>query len=303
MTTVNSKRIAVTGASGFVGSHIALTLKEAGADVLGVVRNPDKGAFLSDKGVELIRADLKDPNSLIAAFSNCDVVVSNAALATRGRATWREFYNANVKGTENVFEAIAAAKVPRAIQISTIGVYRMGMSGTIDEQTPLRQGFVCDPSLLTTNWRYAATKSLGEQAAWEIARDKGIQLTSLRPGPIYGSRDHKMTSTLLRKLDRSFLVVPKIKLPMVHAGDVSNAVLSSLNNEKSVGKAYNIIGETVDLAELFTLLKQLTSSRCRLFQIPITLGRNFDDTLAIDELGLVYRSLQDGWVEAIGDLS
>ena len=106
MTTLNKQRVAVTGATGFLGSHIARALREHGATVRAVIRTPSKGAFLEAKGVELFKADLGDPEGLTRAFSGCDAVISNAALAIRGRANWEAYYQANVRGTENVFKAI-----------------------------------------------------------------------------------------------------------------------------------------------------------------------------------------------------
>jgi dihydroflavonol-4-reductase len=300
MTTLNKQRVAVTGATGFLGSHIARALCEHGATVRAVIRTPSKGAFLEAKGVELFKADLGDPEGLTRAFSGCDAVISNAALAIRGRANWEAYYQANVRGTENVFKAIAAASVPRAIQISTVGVYRLGSRGAINEDTPLRQGFEFDLSLFTTNWRYAATKSRGEQAARLIAQDNGIALTTLRPGPIYGSRDHKMTQTFARQLARRFLLVPSVRLPMVHAGDVALAAVRALERPQSVGRAYNLTGPSVGLPEVFELIRDLTQSSCRLYSFPLGLGRDFDNERAMTELGLRYRSLRDGWSEALG---
>jgi nucleoside-diphosphate-sugar epimerase len=300
MTSLNEQRIAVTGATGFLGSHIALALCERGATVRAVVRTPSKGAFLEERGVEIRRADLSDQASLTEAFSGCDAVISNAALAIRGRACWEAYYQANVVGTENVFKAIAEAKVPRAVQVSTVGVYRMRSRGPIDETSPLRMGFELDASLFTTNWRYAATKSRGEQAARAIAAEAGIALTTLRPGPIYGSRDHKMTRTFARQLERRCLIVPDVRLPMIHAGDVALAIACAVERPESAGRAYNVTGPSVSLPEVFRLIRELTHSSCRLYTLPLGLGRDFDDSRAITELGLNYRSLREGWSEALG---
>ena len=120
MTLLKPQRIAVTGATGFLGSHIAQALCAHGATVRAVVRTPSKGAFLEAMGVELVKADLADSEGLKAAFTGCDAVISNAALAIRGRANWEAYYQANVQGTANVFEAIAAAGVPRAVQILSL---------------------------------------------------------------------------------------------------------------------------------------------------------------------------------------
>ena len=98
--------IAVTGATGFLGSHIALQLLERGAKVRGVVRSPEKGQWLKDRGVEFAKADLMDAQALQDAFRGVDAVISNAALFTVQKATWEDFYKPNKLGTENVYNAI-----------------------------------------------------------------------------------------------------------------------------------------------------------------------------------------------------
>jgi nucleoside-diphosphate-sugar epimerase len=299
MNSITGKRIALTGATGFLGSHIALALQARGALVRGVVRTPSKGAWLEEQGIELVKGDLTNPTSLKEAFQGCQAVISNAALAVRKRASWDDFFEANVLGSNNVFEALSEAGVPRAIQISSVGVYKMGANGPITESTPLRNGFEWDLSLFTTNWRYAATKSQGEQQAWEIAADRGVAMTSLRPGPIYGSRDHKMTQTFSKQLDRRLLIVPNIRLPMIHAGDVALATIAALERPQSVGNAYNLTGPSVSLKEVFTLLRELKQSNCRVCSVPLSLGRDFDNSAAIRDLDIVFRSLREGWSEAL----
>ena len=108
---VGGATIAVTGATGFLGSHIALDLLERGANVVGVVRNPDKAAWLAERGMQLRKADLLDRSSLQAAFKDVDAIVSNAALFTMQRTRYRDFLGPNKEGTLNVFQAAAAAGV------------------------------------------------------------------------------------------------------------------------------------------------------------------------------------------------
>ena len=176
---LDNATIAVTGATGFLGSHLAIGLTQAGARVRAVVRRPERGEWLMDGyGIEVVHGDLTDPASLVRAFDGVDAVVSNAALAGRGKH-YDSYYEANVHGTANVVNAVAEAGVSRMVQISTVGVYRTRLLGPNDEDTPMLSGNERALSSLFTDWRYANTKSLAEQKAWSLCKQLGIQLLSL----------------------------------------------------------------------------------------------------------------------------
>src|SRR5262249_17400019 len=91
-------RIAVTGATGFLGRYIVDVLLGRGAHVIGVVRNPDRVPELAARGVELRKADLAEPDRLAAGFAGANAVVSNAALFSLGNQRWDEHERANVVG-------------------------------------------------------------------------------------------------------------------------------------------------------------------------------------------------------------
>ncbi|MEZ5508060.1 MAG: NAD(P)-dependent oxidoreductase [Gammaproteobacteria bacterium] len=111
---LQGKTVAVTGASGMIGVYICRSLLKAGAKVVGVVRNPEKAAFLAQEGVEFRRADLADVAAL-AAITGCDAVVANAAMyvVQKSMHAWAEHEKANLDGTRNVYEAAHQAGVKR----------------------------------------------------------------------------------------------------------------------------------------------------------------------------------------------
>jgi len=127
---LTGKKIAVTGATGFLGRYIVDVLLARGAHVVGVVRNPDRVPALAERGVELRKADLGQRDRLTKGFDGADALVSNAALFSVGKmfalgnGVWEEHHRTNIEGTRNVFEAAVAAGVKRLVHVSTRCVRR-----------------------------------------------------------------------------------------------------------------------------------------------------------------------------------
>ena len=299
MRSLEGKTIAVTGATGFLGTHICRALLATGATVVGVVRSPEKGALLQSEGVAFRKADLADVSALTAAFSGCDAVVANAALAVKGGAPYSAFRSANIGGVQRTFTAVEHAGVRRVLHISSVGVYQVRAGKKMAEDTPLRTRFRVDPSLLTTNWRYTLTKALGEQVAWQRAAAIGCGLTVFRPGPVYGSGDVKLLPKLMRQAERASVWVPNVGLPLVHAGDIALGVVAALSHDHALGQAYNFGGVTHALPDVIRTLSVAMNTSCRIRTVPLGLGVRFDDTKAARDLGLNHRPLLDGFREAL----
>ncbi|MCO4743979.1 MAG: SDR family NAD(P)-dependent oxidoreductase [Proteobacteria bacterium] len=292
--------LAVTGATGFLGSHIAIELAKAGARVIGVVRTPSRGQWLTDAhGVEFIAADLTDPASLTKAFAGVDAVISNAALAGRGKH-YDDYYRANVTGTENVLNATAAADVSRMVAVSTVGIYQTQLRGPNNEDTPMIEGQSRAISQMFTDWRYSATKAEAERRAWQLAEAHDIGLTTIRPGPIYGERDDKLTTRYARAMNRRIVFAPTLKLPHVHAGDVAIAIRSALERPHSVGRAYNIVGDNYSPHRVARTWRGLAGRGPVIVPLPVPLAARFDDSRARRELDFKPRSLADGLRGCVG---
>ncbi|MDP2317347.1 MAG: NAD(P)-dependent oxidoreductase [Pseudomonadota bacterium] len=295
-------RVAVTGATGFVGGHIASALRTAGVDVRGVVRRPDAGGWLVDAGVTFARADLADVAGLADAFAGADAVVANAALGSY-QGGLEDFVRTNVAGTENTLRAAAAAGVRRVVYISTVALYdtvlRRPMTEDHPRYGPHRRRFSW--THLGTDWRYCVSKQAAEERAWALAAELGLSLTALRPGPIYGSRDPKWTARLLRTVARPVAFAPTVGIPAVHAGDVASAVVAALDAPAAVGRAYNIAGPPTPLADILAVLARLRGG-ARLLRVPVPVWVAYDTGAARTDLGFTARPLEEGLAEAVSGL-
>lgn len=302
-------QVAITGVSGFLGSHLAQVLKERGERTIGVARRPERASWLVCDEIVLRRADLAEPSALAAAFRGADAVIANAALAP-GWAKYddRAFIDANIAGTENTLRAAAQAGVRRVVLVSTVAVYRTRAFRPMTEDHPQvdpgRPRF--ELSQITTDARYARTKAAAERMAWKLAEELDLELTTVRPGPIYGPRDHKVTARYGRWLDRPLTLAPTAKVPHVHVRDVAQAIVAALCTPAAIGRAYNLGGRAVSPYRILRTWRAIRGGGGLVLPVPTPLAVRFDNALATRDLGFAPRAIDDGlrdcvaWYEARG---
>ncbi len=304
---LGGERVAVTGASGFVGSHLALALAQAGAEVTGVVRSPGRARWLTERGVALQQADLADAPALERAFQGATAVVANAALGSN-QGSLEELVRVNTTGVRHTLMAAARAGITRVVYISSVAVYKNRPGVWLKEDAEQVDTHVTSPwrrrwvvSDLTTDWRYSLSKARAEQLAFSEAERLGIELTSLRPGPVYGSRDPKLTARLRRRLRLPLVVVPSVGVPLVHAGDVALAAVSALTRPHTAREAYHLAAPPVPLSEVYRTLVRVAGGGPRVVTLPVPLWVGFDTHKAERELGFAPRSLEEGLREALSE--
>jgi len=285
--------IAITGASGFLGSHLVDAFVDAGHAVRAVVRDPAR----LHRPVPSAVATLEDGDALAAAFRGVRAVVANAALGS-----WQGDLDAmlavNLAGLERTLRAAAAVGVRRVILVSTVAVHRIRLSRPISEDSALygdRRRRV-NASDLTTDWRYALSKSRGEARAWALADELGLGLTALRPAPVYGPRDGKLTPRLRRRALARFALAPSVRVPFVHARDVADSAVAALDRPVSHGRAYILAGPPVSYAAVLGHIRSEAGHSGLLLPLPLPLGVRFDTTAARRDLGFSPRDWREGWI-------
>ena len=263
-------KVAITGSTGFLGSHILESL--ADLDPVGVARRP--------RDARTRKADLSDPDSLRRAFEGMDVVVANAALSPgRSEVTEAALLEANLTGTRNTLDAAVAAGVRRVVLVSTVAVYQPRWGITFTEDSPLRdpEDRRWDFSALTTNPAYARSKAAGEALAWTY--EDRLELVAVRPGPIWGPRDHKLTLRYARWARSRLPLAPGLKLPHATGPDVAAAIARCVT-EPVAGHRFNIGGHHISPAQILALW----TGRRRL-AIPLPSPVRIDDRKAQQMLG------------------
>ena len=229
-------KILVTGATGFVGSHLSQALLNQGRQVRMLGRNFDHVRKLAALGAQPIVADLRDRNAVIAACNGVDAVYHVGALS----AAWgsrKEFYAVNVSGTEAVVAACLQHRVRRLIHISSPSVIFDGRDHhQITESVPYPRRF---------SSVYAETKKLGEDVVNQ-AREAGLDTVIIRPKAIFGPGDRTLLPRLiamarsnsLRQIgDGNNLV------DLTYVDNVVHALLLALDAPQAVGHTYFVTND------------------------------------------------------------
>lgn len=189
-------RVAVTGATGFTGGHLARALRARGHAVRALVRDKQRAAALGADGIELVLGDLRTPASLASVFANIDVVYHIAALYREAGLPDAAYREVNTTAAGAIVEAAARAGAKRVVHCSTVGVHGDVEHPPANEDAPLRPGDV-----------YQVTKVEGERVAREAAARTGIELVIARPSGIYGPGDRRLLKLFRGVAHRRFLVL------------------------------------------------------------------------------------------------
>jgi dihydroflavonol-4-reductase len=177
----------VTGATGFVGSHVARALAAQGADLRLLVRTNSNTKNIDDLKVDRVIGDLRDAPSLEKGIAGCDVVFHVAADYRLWVRDPEEMYRANVEGTRAILEASHRNKVRRVVYTSSVATMGFTSNGQpADEDSPVSLDNMIGP--------YKRSKFQAEQVAIEAAR-AGQDVVIVNPSTPVGERDIKPTPT------------------------------------------------------------------------------------------------------------
>jgi dihydroflavonol-4-reductase len=252
----------VTGASGFLGWHVARVLTERGHRVRALCRPASQ---LRELDVERVDGDLRDPDSLRRAVEGCELVFHVAADYRLWSKHPGDLYSSNVDGTRNVLDAAARAKVERVVYTSTVGCIGMPAGRNGDEQTPV--------SIDAMAGHYKQSKWLAEQVALEKAA-AGLPVVIVNPTAPVGDHDWKPTPT--GKIIVDFL---RDKLPafvdtglnLVDARDTAIGHLLAAEKGRP-GERYILGCENLTLEQILGRLSALSGKPAPTIKIPYALA-------------------------------
>ncbi len=249
----------VTGATGFVGWHVARKLLERGDRIRVLVRDPSRLKEL--EGVEPVQGDLRDEESLGRAVEGCGVVYHIAADYRLWTRDPDEMYRSNVDGTRHLLDAARRSGVERVVYTSTVGCIGIPKDGIGDEQEPV--------SIEDMQGPYKRSKFLAEQVALEFAAD-GFPVVIVNPTAPVGDHDFKPTPTGKMLVDFVRGAMPAFLdtgLNVVDVDDVADGHLAACERGR-VGERYILGAENLTLEGIFGMLAQAVGRPAPKIQIP-----------------------------------
>lgn len=248
----------VTGATGFIGWHVAKRLLERGHRVRALVRPSSK---LRDIDIQAVQGDLRDRDSLERAVAGCGSVFHVAADYRLWAKDPGELYRSNVDGTRNLLDAARNAGVERVVYTSTVGCIGMPAGRLGDEDITV--------TLEDMTGAYKRSKFQAEQTALEFAR-AGLPVVIVNPTAPVGDHDFKPTPTgkiIVDFLRGAMPAFVDTGLNLVDVGDTAEGHILACERGRS-GERYILGSDNLTLEQIFERLEAISGIKAPRWRIP-----------------------------------
>jgi nucleoside-diphosphate-sugar epimerase len=223
----------ITGATGFVGSHVAMACAPRGMNLRTIARATSDTKLLDELGVKVFRGDITEPAVVAAAMDSVDIVVHCAAKV----GDWGpvdEYRKVNVEGLRNLLDAAKGQSLERFVDVSTLGVYAARHHHGTDETVPPPEHHMDG---------YTQSKVEAEQLALRYEREFGVPVVVLRPGFVYGPRDRTVMPRLIESLRNGqfrYLGGGERAMNTIFVDNLVDAIGLAIQSQQAVGQIYNL---------------------------------------------------------------
>ncbi len=224
--------ILITGGNGFLGRYLILALQERGDSVRVLALPTEDTTWLEERNVAVFRGDIVNPESLKAPMRGVEGVFHLAAMIGMWRSM-QDYYAVNVTGTEYVCRAALEAGVCRFVHISSAMVYDMAKGRAVTEDDPLEP--LDEP--------YSLTKAQADLLVQHLIREEHLPAVIIRPGTLLGPSDRLNFGRMADRVrDRKGIIIGSGSnaIPFVYVTDMVQGLLLALDDDKALGKVYNI---------------------------------------------------------------
>jgi farnesol dehydrogenase len=293
---MNTTTIFVTGATGFIGTKLVNELVRQGHTVHALTRATSNREGLDHEHIKLVQGDIMNLDSLIAGMKGCTHVFHLAAYAKNWAPDTKIFYEHNVLGMRNVFEAAKQIGVERVVWTSTIVTFGPTAPNVIGDENMPRN----TPKYYT---EYEETKAIAEQEALKRAAE-GFPVVIVNPTRVYGPgklTEGNSVSLMIDQYDRG-----KIPILLNRGVNIGNYVLVDdlvrghiLAMEKGrIGERYIVGGENASLKHFYELVDEVSGKKHFQINLPPKVGLTYGNIqkFAANTFG-IYPQITTGWVE------
>jgi len=321
-------KIFITGATGFIGTHLVERLSETDHDLYCFARETSQIQGLQATGARIIIGDINDKESLVKGMQGCDWVVHLASSFEFWVPDKRVYIEANVDGVRNVMESALETGIQKVVHISTAAVYG-NASWPITEES---QFGTYRPSL------YAQTKFEGDMIAWRMYEENGLPLVIIYPSAVLGANDPKAAGRYLKNFALGRMpaqVLVNTYFAFVHLKDVCEAIKRALEKDDNIGEKYLVSACNMTWGEINQMICEIAGTRLPFLRLSATMtmagaylltgianlikrsplldlsvdqvrlmkqGYQLDGSKAEMELGLVYTPIREAVAEAVASL-
>lgn len=259
-----SKRIFITGGTGFIGQKLVHNLADEGNEVVALIRSKSKTQDLAHENVSFVEGDLFSTDALNKGMEGCDEVYHLAAFAS----VWAKentFEKVNINGTLNILDAAKAQGVSKTLVTSTAGVIGPAIDGPVNEDTPRKVDFFTP---------YESSKYESELKIREYVND-GQNVVIVNPTRVYGpgplNVSNSVTKLVKQYIEGKWKFMPGDGMSTgnyVYVDDVINGHKLAMKNGKA-GERYLLGGEDATYHELFDTIADIGGQKHKLYKMPL----------------------------------
>jgi 2-alkyl-3-oxoalkanoate reductase len=258
--------VLVTGASGFIGTHLLRRLSDMEMPVRALVRpNSVNAGRLIDAPVEVFQADLADAEAISKACEGIETIIHAGAAMEN---SWASNQRATIQGTKNVLDGARAKGVARMVHFSSLTVYEL-LDKAKNEIVTEDSSYQLDPGKVGA---YAYSKIEAEKLVKQANTENGLSVTTVRPGMVIGEGGHPFFPHLGFNLGgQLFLLIGKgqVPLPLTYVGNVVDAVLLAAKPDSPAGGVYNLVDDAkVTAAQYLSKFVAVTGVDARIVRLP-----------------------------------
>jgi len=256
----------ITGATGFIGSHLAERLASKGYRLRCLARESSDTAILRRLNAEIVTVDMSDKDGLRKALEGVDIVYHCAGVV----GEWlfeEEARRVNIVGTQNLLDASVDAKVKRFVHVSSLAV--LGMKH--HHNTP------ADAPYQLTGDIYSDTKIESEKIVMDYYERKGLPVVVVRPGFVFGTRDRRFLPRMLEMLDENkfaFLGNGNNIMNLVYIDNLIDVLMEAGVNKKAIGRKYNVSNkDKVTMRDFVYMISDIRGTKKPTKSIPVPLAK------------------------------